>query len=80
MFPKIKHLALLGLVGAGAMYLARERQRRQLGEAASGDQSHDMSSLVNSPQADGFDTAPTAEDPYPPGNPSPLPTGAAPGG
>lgn len=75
---KIKVLVLLGLLGTWAV---KNQKRRSLETKAAASDST-LASLVDGlpPGAGNVDDVPTAVNPFPKGNPTPLPTGAGPGG
>ncbi|MGH6647951.1 hypothetical protein [Aquabacterium sp.] len=76
--PKIKTLVLLGLVGAWAL---KNQQRRKAKEAGAQASPHTLASLVDDfPDGSQDQKVPTAENPFPKGNPTVIPTGAGPGG
>ena len=77
MTTSIKYLVVLGLIGA---WVARKQQRRgRIARAMEGGAT--LASLVPSTRAGAQQQrVPTAENPFPEGNPALVPTGPAPGG
>jgi len=75
---KIKILVLLGMAGAWAL---RNQQRRKAQVKEAQASPHSLASLVDGlPQGSQNQQVPSAENPFPKGNPTMLPTGVGPGG
>jgi hypothetical protein len=74
---KIRTLILLGLAGAWAL---NQQKRRKVANQTKGS-THTLASLVGDrPKAHADQPVPTAENPFPKGNPTMVPTGVGPGG
>lgn len=75
---KIKTLVLLGLAGA---WVIKNQQRRKAKIAETQASPHSLASLIDGlPEGSQYQKVPTAENPFPKGNPTMIPTGAGPGG